>query len=69
MMDPTESKVSDRYAESHDENEVVEILTKAQRKRLVLKTDLVVMPLAIICMTIAFLDKVGRPSSSISLFR
>ena len=39
---------------------VVEPLTKAQRKRLVLKTDLVIMPLAIVCMTIAFLDKVSH---------
>lgn len=42
-------------------DEAVEALTRAQRKRLVLKTDLVIMPLAIICMTIAFLDKVSPP--------
>lgn len=42
------------------EDEAVETLTTAQRKRLVLKTDLVVMPLAIVCMTIAFLDKVSQ---------
>lgn len=41
-------------------DEAVESLTKAQRKRLVLKTDLVIMPLAIVCMTIAFLDKVSQ---------
>ncbi|KAM0427806.1 hypothetical protein ACHAPT_007263 [Fusarium lateritium] len=32
-------------------------LTKAQAKRLLLKTDLVVMPLAVLSMTLAFLDK------------
>ncbi|CEI63680.1 hypothetical protein FVEN_g6801 [Fusarium venenatum] len=32
-------------------------LTKAQAKRLLLKTDLVVMPLAILSMTLAYLDK------------
>jgi hypothetical protein len=42
-------------------DEAVEPLTKAQRKQLVLKTDLVIMPLAIVCMTIAFLDKVSHP--------
>lgn len=34
------------------------VLTKAQAKRLLLKTDLVVMPLAVLSMTLAFLDKV-----------
>lgn len=34
-------------------------LTKAQNRRLLLKTDLVVTPLAVISMTLAFLDKVG----------
>lgn len=34
-------------------------LTKAQAKRLLLKTDLVVMPLAILSMTLAYLDKVN----------
>lgn len=33
-------------------------LTKAQARRLLLKTDLVVMPLAVLSMTLAFLDKV-----------
>ncbi|KAH7145603.1 major facilitator superfamily domain-containing protein [Dactylonectria estremocensis] len=32
-------------------------VTKAQAKRLLLKTDLVVMPLAVLSMTLAFLDK------------
>ncbi|KAG9256611.1 major facilitator superfamily domain-containing protein [Emericellopsis atlantica] len=36
---------------------VVEDLTKAQARRLVLKTDLVVTPLAVLAMTLAFLDK------------
>lgn len=34
-------------------------LTKAQARRLLLKTDLVVTPLAVISMTLAFLDKVS----------
>jgi len=39
-----------------------ETLTKEQARRLRLKTDLVVMPLAVITMTLAFLDKVStRP--------
>lgn len=36
----------------------VESLTKQQARRLLLKTDLVVMPLAVLTMTLAFLDKV-----------
>lgn len=35
-------------------------LTPAQSKRLVLKTDLVVLPQIVLCMTLAFLDKVSR---------
>lgn len=58
-MDPEETKFRGKNKDNHDEHEVVGTLTKAQAKRLVLKTDLVVMPLAIICMTIAFLDKVS----------
>ena len=34
-------------------------LTEAKGRRLLLKTDLVVMPLIILAMTLAFLDKVG----------
>lgn len=34
------------------------VMTAAQNRRLLLKTDLVVMPLIILCMTLAFLDKV-----------
>ncbi|KAF4498669.1 allantoate permease [Fusarium agapanthi] len=43
-------------ASDHVQDEVLE-LTKAQSKRLLLKTDLVVMPLAVLSMTLAFLDK------------
>jgi len=43
--------------DSHQHDGVLE-LTKAQSKRLLLKTDLVVMPLAVLSMTLAFLDKV-----------
>jgi hypothetical protein len=50
--DMTQSIASDRA-----QDEVLE-LTKAQSKRLLLKTDLVVMPLAVLSMTLAFLDKV-----------
>lgn len=35
-------------------------ISKADAKRLLLKTDLVVMPLAVLSMTLAFLDKVIR---------
>ena len=43
-----------------DQSQVAEDaqLTKAQARRLVLKTDLVVMPLIVLSMTLAFLDKV-----------
>lgn len=34
-------------------------LTPARARRLLLKTDLVVMPLAVLSMTLAFLDKVS----------
>ena len=57
-MKPTDLPIEGKSPESDHEGEVSEPLTKAQRKRLVVKTDLVVMPLAIVCMTIAFLDKV-----------
>lgn len=50
--DMAQSVASDR-----EQDEVLE-LTKAQSKRLLLKTDLVVMPLAVLSMTLAFLDKV-----------
>lgn len=33
-------------------------MTKAQANRILLKTDLVVMPLIVLAMTLAFLDKV-----------
>lgn len=50
--DMAQSVASDR-----EQDETLE-LTKAQSKRLLLKTDLVVMPLAVLSMTLAFLDKV-----------
>ncbi|KAF2627095.1 allantoate permease [Macroventuria anomochaeta] len=52
--------VGDKSPKSDREDEIdetVETLTKAQLKRLMLKTDLVIMPLAIVCLTIAFLEK------------
>lgn len=51
--------VLSKAPESDLGDESAEQLSKAQRKRLVLKTDLVIMPLAIVCMTIAFLEKVS----------
>jgi hypothetical protein len=33
-------------------------ITQAQAKRILLKTDLVIMPLIVLSMTLAFLDKV-----------
>ena len=52
VKDVAQSTTSD-----HDRDAGME-LTKAQAKRLLLKTDLVVMPLAVLSMTLAFLDKV-----------
>lgn len=36
-------------------------ISPAQARRLLLKTDLVIMPLIILSMTLAFLDKVNDP--------
>jgi hypothetical protein len=60
-MDSKDTDIVGKSPESHLGDETVKSLTKAQRKRLVLKTDLVIMPLAIVCMTIAFLDKARQP--------
>lgn len=44
---------------SHDAQPVDGVvLTPAIARRLVVKTDMVIMPLIIVCMTLAFLDKV-----------
>ncbi|KAF3000931.1 hypothetical protein E8E13_008746 [Curvularia kusanoi] len=56
-MEPTSPISVAKQVESHGEEDPVEALTKSQRRRLLLKTDLIIMPLAIVCMTIAFLDK------------
>ena len=54
-------------ADSQDVKQVVEAsetraslpeITPAQSKRILLKTDLVIMPLIVLSMTLAFLDKV-----------
>jgi len=58
-MEPTSLIVEGKHGENRSEEDLIEALTKDQRRSLVWKTDLVVMPLAIICMTIAFLDKVS----------
>ena len=39
-------------------------ITEAQAKRILLKTDLVIMPLIVLSMTLAFLDKVYMISNS-----
>lgn len=39
-------------------------VTAARARRLLLKTDLVVTPLAVLSMTLAFLDKVSSTASS-----
>jgi hypothetical protein len=52
---------------SHNEQDELPELTKAQAKRLLLKTDLVVMPLAVLSMTLAFLDKVETVSSNMKV--
>lgn len=66
-MEPTRLIVEGKHGESHGEEVLIEALTKDQRRSLVWKTDLVVMPLAIICMTIAFLDKVSLFSRFLSV--
>ena len=53
------SKEKIQHTMSTDRGDATE-LSKAQAKRLLLKTDLVVMPLAVLSMTLAFLDKVNR---------
>ena len=58
-MEPPSLIVGGKHGENRSEEDLIEALTKDQRRSLVWKTDLVVMPLAIICMTIAFLDKVS----------
>jgi hypothetical protein len=58
-MEPKSPTVRGKYRERRGEEDNVDALTRDQCKTLVLKTDLVVMSLAIICMTVAFLDNVG----------
>ena len=62
-MQPTDLHTDTESPESDYGSEVSEPPTEAQRKRLVMKSDLVIMPLAIVCMTIAFLDKVTAEGS------
>lgn len=65
---PTGAPIKDMaqsIASDHERDEVLE-LTKAQSKCLLLKTDLVVMPLAVLSMTLAFLDKVRQYTSRLA---
>lgn len=41
-------------------------LPPAQNRRILMKTDLVVLPCAVIAMTLAFLDKVSKRKKSIT---
>ena len=63
-MSPTELPIDSKLPVSELETKVFKSLTKAQRKRLVLKTDMVVMPTAVVCMTVAFLDKMSSTSEA-----
>lgn len=54
-----EANNNDKEATNHVA-EPAEAITNAQSRRLLLKTDLVVLPLIVISMTLAFLDKVSR---------
>lgn len=56
---PLELNGLGRHPSSSNGQMAEPVLSKAQAARLLLKTDLVVMPLAILSMTLAFLDKVG----------
>lgn len=45
-------------------NDDVHSLPPAQNRRILMKTDLVVLPCLVIAMTLAFLDKVSKKQSS-----
>ena len=64
--------------DSHDVKQNVEAsetsasrpeITEAQAKRILLKTDLVIMPLIVLSMTLAFLDKVCTCPQPMPLYR
>ncbi|KAI0176849.1 major facilitator superfamily domain-containing protein [Pestalotiopsis sp. NC0098] len=56
-MGSGEESVVDRTSRNEDDQVPGLELTPARARRLVLKTDLVIMPLAVLSMTLAFLDK------------
>lgn len=58
-MGSGEESVVDRTSRNEDDQVPGLELTPARARRLVLKTDLVIMPLAVLSMTLAFLDKVS----------
>lgn len=49
-----------RTSSSQNVGHDVPEITAAQNRHLLLKTDMVIMPMAILCMTLAFLDKVRK---------
>lgn len=53
-------QVTSSAVEESDVLGVTHEITKAEAKRILLKTDLVVMPLIVLAMTLAFLDKVHQ---------
>ncbi|KAM0329264.1 hypothetical protein ACHAQA_004568 [Verticillium albo-atrum] len=57
IVSPEKEPSQHNTAVTRNDNGSTEEITKAQASRLLLKTDLVVMPLAILSMTLAFLDK------------
>lgn len=48
-------------------NDDVHSLPPAQNRRILMKTDLVVLPCAVIAMTLAFLDKVSKNRTPLTL--
>jgi hypothetical protein len=67
-MSPTELPVGSKLPEGDLESEVFESLRKTLRKHLVLKTDMIIMPLAVVCIAVAFLDKMSSISEPPLIF-
>ncbi|KAM0274315.1 hypothetical protein ACHAQH_007948 [Verticillium albo-atrum] len=57
IMSPEKEASNHEVIVAADDQGTTEEISRAQASRLLLKTDLVVMPLAILSMTLAFLDK------------
>lgn len=77
MMEPKSAIVDHDATEQTDVKDVQDGIsqydetlapTPAQNRRILLKTDLVVLPCAVISMTLAFLDKASLSKSTLPLF-